>query len=103
MATEFGWLIEDGASEVSKPRYWSGIGWDYDHNRAIRYARRIDAENEAVGLDDTELPHRHRICEHGWDDGNAPIDTILRFKERLHKMVQEAANRINAARDENWG
>ena len=66
---ESGWVIERGDSEVSRPRYWRGNGWSYDHMDAIRYARKIDAERTASGFDeDGRLPldEPHRICEHGW-------------------------------------
>ena len=64
---ESGWVIELGRSEVSAPEYWCGNGWSKDHMRAIRFARKIDAENTAKGWDDEPAPEiPYRFCEHGW-------------------------------------
>lgn len=65
----FSWVIEHRRSPVSAPEYWAGNGWDSDHMRAIRYARKLDAERSAAGFDeDDPLPAEtpHRIAEHGW-------------------------------------
>ena len=49
---EVAWLIEDG---TPGGRYYGGVGehagaWTTDHMRAIRYARREDAERAVMGL-----------------------------------------------------
>ncbi len=63
---ESGWLIEHGASEVSRPRYWGGVhGWTYDNLKAVRFARDIDAQSIAESMDDG-VPDNYRIKEHGW-------------------------------------
>lgn len=68
--TEVGWVIEHKNSEPCAPLYWSGNGWSRDHLRAIRFARKEDAERTARGWDeDDPLPHEpaeHRCCEHAW-------------------------------------
>lgn len=69
-ATEYGWVIEHRNSEPCQPQYWCGNGWLYDHMRAIRFARKIDAERVAAGFnEDDPLPNEtpHRIAEHAWD------------------------------------
>ncbi|MGH8028045.1 MAG: hypothetical protein ACREO0_15100 [Pseudoxanthomonas sp.] len=60
----YGWLIENGKS-VPNLRYRTMegglIGWTEDANTALRFARRIDAENFAQEDEDA-----WRIVEHGW-------------------------------------
>lgn len=99
MATEFAWVIEKGP----EPRYYAPTEpgeWSLDHLKACRFARKEDAEVVQF----RHVTHGHlpvdgtRVCEHGWFDGEAEIDTVARFRERLHKMFGEAADRINAAR-----
>lgn len=66
---EFAWIIEHRSSQPCSPMYWAGNGWEADHMRAVRFARKLDAERTAAGFDeDDPLPHEgpHRICEHGW-------------------------------------
>lgn len=59
---ETGWLVESGSIV---PRYRtmdaSGIHWTDDPNKAIRFARRADAEMFAAGDEDA-----WRITEHMW-------------------------------------
>lgn len=63
---EWGWLIEHGASEVSRPRYWGGVhGWTFDNLKAVRFAREEDARSIAESMDDG-VPNNYRIKEHGW-------------------------------------
>ena len=63
-----GWVIEHGASEVSRPRYWGGVyGWTYDNLQAVRFAREADARSQAEAMDDG-VPDNYRICEHLWAD-----------------------------------
>ena len=98
--TEFAWVIEKGP--VSEPSYyaptWPGE-WSMDHLRACRFARKEDAEavqfrhiiHSPLSLDGT------RVCEHGWMDA-AGEESLKRFGTRLHEMMTDAADRINAAR-----
>jgi len=65
-APEYGWVIEHGASEVSRPRYWGGVrGWTFDNLQAVRFAREVDAQSQAEAMDDG-VPNNYRIKEHGW-------------------------------------
>lgn len=78
---EAGWVIEHGASEVSRPRYWGGIhGWTYDNLQAVRFAREADARSEAEAMDDG-FPGNYRICEHLWV-GPAPLKARAALPER---------------------
>ena len=66
MVDERGWVIEHGASEPCRPRYWGGVhGWTYDHLKAVRFAREIDARSQAEAYDDG-APDNYRVCEHMW-------------------------------------
>lgn len=60
---EMGWLVEDG--NLNKTMYRcmdeTGIHWTDDPNKAIRFARREDAEMFAAGDEDA-----WRIVEHMW-------------------------------------
>jgi hypothetical protein len=63
---ESGWVIEHGASEVSRPRYWGGVhGWTFENLKAVRFAREEDARSIAESMDDG-VPDNYRIAEHGW-------------------------------------
>lgn len=63
--TEYGWLVENGR-DVPDLRYRtmdnSGITWTDDHNKALRFARRADAEMFAAEDEDA-----WRIVQHAWD------------------------------------
>ena len=64
---ESGWVIELGRSQTCEPEYWAGNGWTKDNLRAIRFARKVDAERVANGFDDDPVPEiPYRIAEHGW-------------------------------------
>lgn len=67
-SSEAGWLIEDADSRASKPAYLSFSGrvveWVLDHNKAIRFARREDAEAFALMWNGTV--DGLRIAEHQW-------------------------------------
>lgn len=65
MKTEFGWVIEHRLSPTHSPKYWAGNGWSTDHMKAIRFARKEDAERSRNGFDD-EFALEHRVAEHGW-------------------------------------
>lgn len=62
--SEYGWVIEGAWSHVQSPDYWVGSSaWSQDHNRALRFARKQDAEQAAsMMLDGINV----RICEHAW-------------------------------------
>lgn len=69
--TEYGWVIEHGASETSAPRYWAAgqidpnrsSAWTGNDAHAIRFARKLDAERVA---ERTMKGIPVRIAEHGW-------------------------------------
>jgi hypothetical protein len=65
VTTEYGWLVENGR-DVPDLRYRTmtaeGITWTDDHNKAIRFARRADAEMFAAEDEDA-----WRIVQHAWD------------------------------------
>ena len=64
--SEYAWVIEHGASEVSKPRYWGGVhGWTYENLQAVRFAREVDAQSVAESMDDG-FPGNYRLAEHAW-------------------------------------
>jgi hypothetical protein len=69
-AVESGWVIEHADSEPCAPEYlvvgdrntvWS---WSTDHLRAVRFARKQDADGVARIF--FGLGNDHRICEHQW-------------------------------------
>jgi len=72
---EYGWLVEDSRNHSSGIRYrmWGLMGpeWTNDPNKALRFARREDAE--AFARDDEDAWH---IVEHMW----LTIDTALEGK-----------------------
>lgn len=69
---EGGWVIEEGNSEVSRPRYWMAIDktgnfWSLVSTNAVRFARREDALIvrsciEKMYPDDGT----HRVAFHEW-------------------------------------
>ena len=64
--TEYAWVIERGDSSLNRPVYFTGgsiFQWEVDHEKAIRFSRREDAERLANGAYG-ELPTR--VVEHGW-------------------------------------
>lgn len=95
MTTETAWLIEmkDTASGI---RYLTlrpevpGF-WTEDANLAIRFCRKQDAEDYLGFWDDDGVSH---AVEHMWCD----VPSSGQFGERLHKLLSDAADRINAAR-----
>jgi hypothetical protein len=65
--TEYGWLIELKPEHQRRPIYYGEndegvLGWTADSLRAIRFARKEDAEMviECEGLTEAFA------CEHGW-------------------------------------
>lgn len=67
--TEYGWLVENGRNPPDL-RYRtmdnSGITWTDDHNKALRFARRADAEMFAAEDEDA-----WRIAQHAWHNTGA--------------------------------
>lgn len=91
MANETAWLIEI-AGNHGVPNYYQleyDNDWTPDANKALRFARRQDAQAYINHIGWTEP----KPVEHMWCDG--PDDT---FKSRVGEMLQDAAKRINAAR-----
>ncbi len=73
----FGWVIEGAWSETSRPDYWVGSSrWSTDHAKALRFARKQDAQQAAdLMLDGINV----RICEHQWAEVvSGPENTGLR-------------------------
>ena len=60
---ETGWVIEREDSEPSRPMYWAGFQWEYDNLKAIRYARKEDAQKASKYMFPGEP---HRIADHMW-------------------------------------
>lgn len=96
--SDYGWVIEGAWSHVQSPDYWVGSSaWSQDHNRALRFARKQDAEQAAaMMLDGVKV----RICEHAWTrdrtnppQGWAPIDTL---RDETRKVL------LRDARDHYW-
>ena len=60
---ETGWVIEREDSEPSRPMYYAGFEWDYDHLKAMRFARKEDAQTMCRYMFPGEP---HRIADHAW-------------------------------------
>ena len=60
---ETGWVIEREDSEPSRPMYYAGFEWSYDNLKAIRFARKVDAETMCRYMFPGEP---HRIAGHMW-------------------------------------
>jgi hypothetical protein len=60
---ETGWVIEREDSEPSRPMYYAGFDWSYDNLKAMRFARRQDAELMSRYMFPGEP---HRIADHMW-------------------------------------
>lgn len=63
---ELGWVLERADSETSAPLYFAPVdahasSWSTDPQKALRFARKIDASSMAlaIGVD-------VRVCEHAW-------------------------------------
>lgn len=101
---EYGWVIEHHRSPVHSPEYWVGNGWDRDHLRAIRFARKEDAQRSLDGFDDDDpLPGErpHRIAEHGWGPTTATRTPATSDKEARVKEANLAVGKwLSAALDD---
>lgn len=91
MATEFGWLIENGKKPGEGLAYRfinNDIGgipdWTEDPNKALRFARRADAEQFAHHDEDAWC-----VVEHGWDDF-----PVARAKEAEVVAKRNGAQRV---------
>lgn len=60
---ETGWVIERADSEPSRPMYYAGKDWSYDNLKAVRFARKQDAEAMCRYMFPGEP---HRIADHMW-------------------------------------
>ena len=63
---EGGWVIEHWRSEPSSPEYWTATGFDRDNLKAIRFARKEDAERVSNILGGGFPEGYHRIADHMW-------------------------------------
>jgi hypothetical protein len=63
---ETGWVIEHGRSQPSHPMYWCADGFDHNNLKAIRFARKEDAERVANSLGGGFPEGYHRIADHMW-------------------------------------
>lgn len=109
MADEIGWLVERDGKYRFAPcsRYeWQNAMtgcepdlWTSNANLAIRFARKADAESYIrwEGLSSATATE-HMWCDHPHATETERDAAVQRFKQRLHKMFDEAADRINAAR-----
>lgn len=86
--TDFAWVIEHRLSPTHSPYYWAGNGWSVEHMKAIRFARKEDAERTRAGFDD-EFALEHRVAEHGWDNGDGDGCTGT---DRLELQVPPSAD-----------
>lgn len=67
--TKYGWLIELKSTVFPVPHYYGEneegvLGWTAEHMKAIRFARRVDAELVIRCEGWTEAS----AAEHAWDD-----------------------------------
>lgn len=60
---EIGWVIEREDSDPSRPMYYAGKDWSYDNLKAVRFARKEDAETMSSYMFPGEP---HRIADHMW-------------------------------------
>lgn len=64
-AADFAWLVE----RSDQPVYWVGISpslFTSDHCKAMRFARRIDAQNAIDWMVDPDVADQCAAIEHGW-------------------------------------
>jgi len=66
MIEETGWVIEHGRSQQSDPEYWAATCFVRDNSKAIRFARKEDAERVANALGGGFPEGYHRIADHMW-------------------------------------
>lgn len=75
---ETGWLIERGQSEHQSPTMWwcGGTEWSDDAAKAVRFARRVDAERVVAAESSYVGDPIGRVTEHTW---------ILDFISAVHQ------------------
>lgn len=74
MSGETGWLIELPHSNGGIPRWWCGSSndgehplWSGDANRAVRFSRKVDAEQVMVTtLGSLSYSHNLFVSDHEW-------------------------------------
>ena len=62
----YAWVIENNTKHGIL--YWNGFDWYFDHMKAIRYSRRIDAQKTMYLLEPWAHSPNNTVAEHGWDD-----------------------------------
>ena len=65
--SEFAWLVEHARA----PQYWIGVSphtMTYDANKAMRFARKIDAQNAIDWMVSPFLAEDCKPVEHGWTE-----------------------------------
>jgi hypothetical protein len=70
MSMSLVWMIED--RNAPRGRWWSGFGYSYEPNEAIRFARKEDADKVILTVLADE-PYSLIATEHIWNDNT--IDT----------------------------
>src|SRR5579859_2376491 len=60
---ETGWVIEQEDSDPSRPMYYAGFDWSYDNLKAMRFARKEDAQTMCRYMFPGEP---HRVADHMW-------------------------------------
>jgi hypothetical protein len=85
------WVIEGGWTSIDKPDYWLGSSaWSQDPLRALRFARRQDAQQAAdLMLSGVNV----RICEHAWE----PLRRVLVCGVDCHPGDANCNNYCNRA------
>lgn len=78
MATEYSWLVENGAQGDALRYRWMdemGIHWTADPQQALRFSRRADAESFAAGDEDAWC-----IRQHGFEVGDGCCSCATDFR-----------------------
>lgn len=89
-SVNYGWVIEGAWSHIQTPDYWVGSSaWSQDHDRALRFARKQDAEQAAAMMLDGI---RVRIVDLRPTLGKkAAAATPIEFRDLLIAMARSAA------------
>src|SRR5690348_5824401 len=97
---EMGWLIERGSS--SAPLYLSvtcgWLGWGYNADLAIRFARKDDAETMAKA----KLPNGemvvtdYRVVEHSWDAAG-DVDEAAKLRGVLSMVIARLGGTVEGS------
>jgi acyl-CoA reductase-like NAD-dependent aldehyde dehydrogenase len=62
--TDYAWVVE--AAHATTPLYWDGGDWSGNHMRAVRFARKVDADRIMVNIPADMRRDDMRSAEHGW-------------------------------------